>query len=72
MRQAGLNLLALGGRIAGPVRSDALGQLRIQPVAGVTQDQLDPLARLHEADRPHAGRDEIGEHLGGLIQDRGA
>ena len=72
VRQAGLDLLALGGRVPGPVRGDALGQLRIETVAGVTQDQLDPLARLHEADRPHAGGDEIGEHLGGLVQDRRA
>ena len=72
VREAGLDLLALGGRVAGAVRGDALGQLRIETVAGVTQDQLDPLARLHEADRPHAGGDEIGEHLGGLVQDRRA
>ena len=59
VRQARLNLLALGGRVPGPVRGDALGQLRIETVAGVAEDQFDPLARLHEADRSYARGDEI-------------
>ena len=66
-----LNLLALRGRVAGPVGRDPLGELGSQPVGRVTEDQLDALARLHEADRPRAARDQFGEQLGRLVQRRG-
>ena len=54
--QPPLDLLALGRRVAGAVGRDPLGQLRVEAIDGVAEDQLDALARLHEADRPGAAR----------------
>src|SRR5207244_3398021 len=61
--EASLNLATLGRGIACTVRSDPLGKLAIEPVPGVAQDQLDALARLHEADRPAPALDQSGEDL---------
>ena len=54
--QPPLDLLPLGGRVAAAVGRDPLGELGLEPVGRVAEDQLDPLARLHEADRPGAAR----------------
>ena len=70
-REPALDLLTLRGRVPGAIWRDALGELRIEPVAGVAQDQLDALARLHEADRPCPGADQLREDLGRLVQRRG-
>ena len=65
-----LDLLALGGRVPRAIGSDAIGQLVVETIASVAEDQLDALARLHEADRPGAGRDQLGEQFGRLGQCR--
>src|SRR5690242_11398635 len=65
-----LDLLALGGSVSRAVGRDAIGELVVEPVAGVAEDQLDALARLYEADRPRPGRDQLGEQLGRLGQRR--
>ncbi len=70
--QARLDLVALLRGVAGAVGGDALGQLGRQAVRGHAQDQLDALARLHEADRAGAGGDQLGQQLGGLGQRGGA
>ena len=67
-----LDLLALAGGVASAIGRDPLGQLRLQTVHGVTQDQLHALARFHEADRPRTGGDQFREQLRGLRQSRAA
>ena len=68
--QPPLDLLALGRRVAGAVGGDSLGELRVEAIDGVAEDQLDALARLHEADGPGAGGDQLGEHLSRLVESR--
>jgi hypothetical protein len=63
-----LDLAALGGRVSGAVRRDSVGEVaRAEPVSGVAEDQLDPLARLHEADRSRARTDQLGQQLGRFV-----
>jgi hypothetical protein len=72
VRQAPFDLAALAGRVTGAVGRNPVGQLLVvEPLDRVAQDQLDALARLHEADRPRAGADQLGEQLGGILQWRG-
>src|SRR2546421_10573216 len=67
-----LDLLALRGRVAGSVGSNALAELWIEPVERVAQDQLHSLAGLHEADHASARAYQLREHLGRLVQCRAA
>ncbi len=73
--EAPLELAALLGGVAGAVGSDELGELRVG-VFEVGDEQLvedlDALARLHEADQPRAVAHEPREQLGGLGERRAA
>ena len=66
--QPAFDLVALGGGVAAAIGRETLGELGGKAVGGHPQNQLDALARLHEADRPGAGADELGEQLGGFGQ----
>ena len=59
--QAPLDLAPLRGRVAGPVRREPGGSLRVEAVDGEAVDELGRLAALREADRPQAARDELGQ-----------
>ncbi len=71
-RQPALQLAPLLGGVAGAVGRDQLGQLgvpgRRQLVLDEAAQQLDALARLHEADRARAVAHESREQLGRLAQ----
>ena len=71
-----LDLAPLHGRVAGAVGGDPLGEVhaagRLQPLAREALDQLDPTARLQEADRPYLTLDEGGEEVRGLAQGGGS
>ena len=58
-RELPFDLAPLLGRVAGPVGGDRAGV--VEPLGGELVDQLGALARAREADRAHAGRDEVGE-----------
>ena len=70
--EAALNVLALLRGVAAPVGGDPLCCFCLKSVAGVAQYQLDAFSRLHEADRLDARGDQLGEHLGRLVQRRAA
>ena len=67
-RQAALDLVALRRGVAGAVGRDPLAQLGGEAVDRVLEDELHPLARLHEADRPGAALHQLGEDLGGFVE----
>ncbi len=73
-REPRLDLAALLRRVAGPVGRDPVGELAVTLVLEAhlceALDQLDPAAAAQEADRPHAGGDEVGEQLGRLRERR--
>ena len=73
-RQAGLDVAALLGRVAGPVGRDPLGELRapqlLQPHPGEALDQLDAAPAAQEADGPHPLAHKVRQELRGLRQDR--
>ena len=75
LRQAALDLAPLGGRVAGAVWRDPLGQVAaacvLQAQLGEALDQLDAAARLEEADRAHLGLHQLRQELSRLGQ-RGA
>jgi hypothetical protein len=74
IRQARLDLTALLGGVARPVRRDALGELRapelLEPHAREALDQLDAAPTAKEADRAHPLADQVREQLGRLRQHR--
>ena len=74
--QARLDLAALRRGVAGPVGHHQLAQLAgadpLELVAGDPAEQLDALARAHEADRPRAGGDQRSQQLGALAECRAA
>ena len=74
--EAVLDLAALLRRVARAVRGDPRGEVLapalLQAKAGEALDQLDPLARAQEADRPHALGDEVGQELRALREGRAA
>src|SRR5690606_1924357 len=67
--QPALDLAALGRKIAGAVRLEAIGErsrrcVPLQPIPCVAEDELDGRARAGEADRPHAAAQELGKKTG--------
>ena len=76
LRQPLLDLAPLGGRVAGAVGRDALGQVGparvLEPLAREALDQLHAAARLQEADRADLALDQLGQQLRRLGQRGGA
>ena len=76
LREPMLDLPPLRRRVAGAVGRDPVGQVRVasvlEPEPREAVDQLDPAARSHEADRPHAVLDQPRQDAGGLPQHRRA
>ena len=74
--QAPLELAPLLRGVARAVRRDAIGELAMpgpdQLVGGELRDELDALARLHEADGPRAFAHEPREQLGRFGEDAAA
>ena len=67
-----LDLAALGRRVAGAVRGEPCGRLRVQTLAREAVDQLRRLAALGEADRAQAARRELGQEARALPERAGA
>src|SRR5439155_14701961 len=54
-----LDVAPLGGRVAGPIRSEPLGGFRVDTLHRELMDQLCSLPALRKADRAEAARDEV-------------
>jgi hypothetical protein len=61
-----LDLAALLGCVAGPIRSEPARRRRIDPLAGEPVNELRCLAALGEADRAEAPRRELRQQTGGI------